>query len=132
VLVTGAGPIGLLTLQTARAFGAAEVTVLDVNPSRLAVAASLGASRTADAREPSIAFHAPPDVLLECSGATAAAVAGLSALDRAGRAVLIGMTNDEVSLPVALIQQREFSVTGTFRYANTWPAAIGIVVCPTA
>jgi len=46
VLVTGAGPIGLLVAQVARAAGAAEVIVTDVNDHRLAVAAELGATRT--------------------------------------------------------------------------------------
>ncbi|MCA2218816.1 NAD(P)-dependent alcohol dehydrogenase [Jidongwangia harbinensis] len=127
VLVTGAGPIGLLALQTALAFGAAGVTVRDVNPDRLAVARSLGAARTVDAREPGTDPDEPaPTVLLECSGAAAAATAGLAALDRAGRAVLIGMGSDDLPLPVSVIQARELTITGTFRYANTWPTAIDL------
>ncbi|MEV4704625.1 NAD(P)-dependent alcohol dehydrogenase [Actinoplanes sp. NPDC049316] len=119
VLVTGAGPIGLLALQTARAFGATDVTVLDVNPGRLEVARSYGATRTVvDDREPA------PTVLLECSGSAAAVMSGLRALDRAGRAVLIGMGAEEVSVPVAHLQVREVVLTGVFRYANTWPTAI--------
>src|SRR5204863_916737 len=68
VLITGAGPVGLVSLQTARAFGAQEVWVSDVNPARLAVASELGASRTIDAGEVSglSDLDAPPDVLLEC------------------------------------------------------------------
>ena len=46
VLVTGAGPIGLLAMQCALAFGATEVTVSDVNERRLALAARTGATRT--------------------------------------------------------------------------------------
>ena len=117
VLVTGAGPIGLLALQTARAFGADDVTVLDINPDRLAVAEAFGATRTA--------LGGPaPTVLLECSGAAPAVMSGLRALDRAGRAVLIGMGGDEVAVPVAALQEREITLTGVFRYANSWPTAI--------
>src|SRR5918994_7827422 len=50
VLITGAGPIGLVAVQTARAFGATEVVVSDVNPSRLALARELGATELVDAR----------------------------------------------------------------------------------
>ncbi len=68
-----------------------------------------------------------PTVLLECSGHPAAVGFGLRALAPAGRAVLVGMGTDEVSLPVSRIQERELTVTGTFRYANTWPTAIALV-----
>ena len=56
VLVTGAGAIGLVNVQTALAFGATEVAVSDVNPARLALARELGATAVLDARE------AGPDV----------------------------------------------------------------------
>ncbi len=46
VLVTGAGPIGQLAMQVARALGAAEVVVTDINEHRLEVAARSGATRT--------------------------------------------------------------------------------------
>ncbi|POX37765.1 NAD(P)-dependent alcohol dehydrogenase [Streptomyces sp. Ru73] len=127
VLVTGAGPIGLVALQTARAFGASEVVVTDVAPQRLAVARELGATATVDARGTRLADTGyEPDVLLECSGAPAAAEEGLRALGRAGRAVLVGMGGDTVPLPLAHVQNFEIEVTGTFRYANTWPTAISL------
>jgi L-iditol 2-dehydrogenase len=37
------------------------------------------------------------------------------------------MGGDELALPLAVVQERELLVTGTFRYANTWPTAIGLV-----
>src|SRR5215208_5176364 len=52
VLVTGAGPIGLLALQTACAFGATDITVTDVNPHRLDLASRTGATRIVKAGEP--------------------------------------------------------------------------------
>ena len=51
----------------------------------------------------------------------------IRALDRAGRAVLVGMGGDEIPLPLAVVQERELELTGTFRYANTWPTAIALV-----
>lgn len=44
VLVTGAGPIGLVTLLVAKAYGAAHVTVTDVADERLSMATQLGAT----------------------------------------------------------------------------------------
>ena len=66
-------------------------------------------------------------MLIECSGNAQATVAGLRALDLAGRAVLVGMGGDELALPLSVVQERELEVTGTFRYANTWPTAIELV-----
>ncbi|HEY7719014.1 MAG TPA: alcohol dehydrogenase catalytic domain-containing protein, partial [Pedococcus sp.] len=84
VLVTGAGPIGIVAAQVARASGAAEVVVADVNPHRLAVAAPLGATRTVDVRETSLvesyAGGPGPDVLLECSGHAGVTGDGIRAL----------------------------------------------------
>jgi L-iditol 2-dehydrogenase len=127
VLVTGAGPVGLLAAQVARVAGAAEVVVTDVNPHRLDAARRFGADRVLDVgREPVDATLAA-DVLLECSGAPAAVAAGLAALRPAGTAVLVGMgPAAEATLPVQLIQRRELTLTGTFRYANTYPAAVAL------
>jgi len=128
VLITGAGPIGLVSVQTALAFGATEVVVSDVNPARLALAGELGATTLVDARESRVAdLPRPPQVLLECSGAPPAIGQAIRALDRAGRAVLVGMGGDEIPLPLSVVQERELELTGTFRYANTWPTAIALV-----
>ena len=69
----------------------------------------------------------PPEVLLECSGHPAATVEAIRALDRAGRAVLVGMGGDELALPLSVVQERELEVTGNFSYAGTWPTAIALV-----
>ncbi|MEU7229809.1 NAD(P)-dependent alcohol dehydrogenase [Streptomyces chrestomyceticus] len=127
VLVTGAGPIGLVAVQTARAFGATEVVVTDIAPERLALARELGATDAVDVRTARLADTGyVPDVLLECSGVPAVADEAIRAVGRAGRAVLVGMGGDTVPLPLAHVQNFEIEVTGTFRYANTWPAAIAL------
>ncbi|PQZ89611.1 NAD(P)-dependent alcohol dehydrogenase [Arthrobacter sp. MYb227] len=128
VLITGAGPIGIIAVQVARAFGATEIIVSDIDADRRAQAVKFGADSALDA----IADDAQlrklgVDVLLECSGATPAVRAGLEALAPAGIAVLVGMGADEIALPIPLIQNRELVVTGIFRYANTWPTAIDLV-----
>ncbi|OSM42357.1 NAD(P)-dependent alcohol dehydrogenase [Nesterenkonia sp. PF2B19] len=125
VLVTGAGPIGLILTQVARALGAAEVTVTDVSPERLSLAEAHGATAALDAGTDLSGLGA--DVLLEASGAPSAITAGLRALGPAGRAVLIGMGADDVTIPLSAVQNRELEVTGVFRYANTWPTAIELV-----
>ena len=127
VLVTGSGPIGLIAAQVARAYGAAAVLVTDVNTDRLTLADSLGFD-TLDVTDRPLAergFHA--DVLIECSGQRRATWDAIGSLAPAGRAVLVGMGADEVTLPLSALQDRELVVTGAFRYANTWPTAIDLV-----
>ncbi len=124
VLVTGAGPIGLIAAQAARAYGADSVTVTDVNPHRLALAEQLGL-RSIDVSQVSLAAAGlEPNVLLECSGHARATWDAVSITARAGFVVLVGMGGDTVELPLSYVQDRELVVTGAFRYANTWPTAI--------
>lgn len=127
VLITGAGPIGLVAAQAARAYGATDVVVTDVNPSRLALAERLGATPLDVTRTSVAESGLDPDVLLECSGNERATRDGIMAMSRAGRVVLIGMGGDEITLPLPRVQDFELVLTGAFRYANTWPTAIALV-----
>jgi L-iditol 2-dehydrogenase len=128
VLVTGAGPIGLLAVQCARAFGATEITVTDVNAQRLDLAERTGATQAINVGESSLEDHdIEADALIECSGHPASLKAGIAALRPAGTAVLVGMGPEEEGVvPLSLIQNRELWLTGTFRYANTYPTAIAL------
>jgi len=128
VLVTGAGPVGLLCADVARARGAAWIGVSDTNDYRLQVAADRGATETINALAggPLADQIAPVDVILECSGAAPAVQAAFAAAAPAARIVLVGMGASTMELPVATIQMRELVVTGTFRYANVYPAAIAL------
>lgn len=123
VLVTGAGPVGLLVAQAARAWGAAEVTVADPAGERLAAAQDL------DVR----AVH--PDELaglraslgVECSGAAAALPGLLASTEPGGRVMLVGtMPAGDVAAPLSLVQRYEVDLVGTFRYAASFPAAIDL------
>jgi L-iditol 2-dehydrogenase len=128
VLVSGAGPIGNLAAQVALAAGATEVVVTDISAHRLDVAARVGATRVLDVSSSPLAESGfEVDVLLECSGHPAALVDGIRALAPAGTAVVVGMgPEDDATVPLSLIQNRELWLTGTFRYANTYPTAIAL------
>jgi len=127
VLVTGAGPVGLMAAQSALALGAASVAVTDVNAHRLAIAEELGVSAALDVSSTPVSeTDLRVDVLLECSGQQAATADAIRVVQPAGHVVLVGMGGDEMVLPVSRIQERELTVTGTFRYAHTWPTAIAL------
>lgn len=125
VLITGAGPIGIVTAQTARAFGATEIVISDPMAERREVALRFGATEAVDpAAGP---LGSGYDSFVDASGSPVAVTQGISALKPGGVAVLVGMGADEIALPVSTIQNRELIVTGIFRYANTWPTAIELV-----
>jgi L-iditol 2-dehydrogenase len=129
VLITGAGPIGLLSVQAARARGATEVIVTDVNERRLALARATGATRTVRAGDP---LELEADVLIECSGHPQALRDGITALRPGGTAVAVGMSADaDASVPLSVLQTRELWLTGTFRYARTYPTAIALAAAGT-
>jgi L-iditol 2-dehydrogenase len=127
VLVTGAGPIGLVSLQAARAFGATQVWVSDVNEHRLELARRMGAEVLDVSARPIAEWGIEPDVLLECSGNARATGEAIHTVARAGTVVLIGMGSDELPIPLPYVQDRELVLTGAFRYANTWTTAIALV-----
>ena len=128
VLIAGAGPIGIITAQTARAFGAREVIVSDPVGPRRERALRYGATSVVDpTTEDLVGLDLGVDSFIDASGAAPAITGGIRSVRPAGTAVLVGLGNSELALPVSVIQDREISVTGIFRYTNTWPLAIHLV-----
>jgi L-iditol 2-dehydrogenase len=123
VLVTGAGPVGLLAAAAARAFGAGSVTVSDPSEFRVGLARKMGFA----IESPDAATNRTFDVLLECSGAPGALAAGMARLAPAGRAAMIGMPKQDVPLPLAELNVNEVSLSLVNRYNHTWPLAIELV-----
>jgi L-iditol 2-dehydrogenase len=124
VLVSGAGPVGMLAAQVARAFGASSVRITDLSLYRLELAASLGFETELVGEGGSAADF---DVLLECSGAPTALADGLWRLRNGGRAAMVGMPKQDVELPLSRLNVRELSVALVNRYAHTWPTAMALV-----
>jgi L-iditol 2-dehydrogenase len=128
VLIAGAGPIGIITAQTARAFGASEVIVSDPVGPRRERALTYGATSVIDpTSEDLVGLDLGVDAFIDASGAAPAITSGIRAVRPGGTVVLVGLGNSELALPVSLIQDRELNVTGIFRYTNTWPLAIHLV-----
>ncbi|MFJ8816285.1 alcohol dehydrogenase catalytic domain-containing protein [Amycolatopsis thermoflava] len=126
VLVTGAGPIGILVAQVARAAGATEVVVTDVNDDRLATAAALGATTTVNTAATELGLSGM-DRLVECSGHPAALWQGIRALGPGARATVVGQAPPAVDgLPLAHLQRWEIDLGTAFRYAHAFPAAIAL------
>ena len=123
VLVTGAGPVGILAAQAARALGAGSVTITDISQYRLSLAASLG-FQTELSGEPTDAQF---DVFIECSGAPGVFASGLWRLRTNGRAAMVGMPKAAVELPLSKLNVKELTIGLVNRYSHTWPIAIDLV-----
>jgi L-iditol 2-dehydrogenase len=131
VLVAGAGPIGAFASLAARSFGATEVVVTDLVPSRRDRILQYGATASYDPADPEFDVAAlEADAFIECSGATSALLSGLQALRSGGTAVLVGLGAERIELPVQEIAVRELNVTGIFRYVDTWPKVMSLAERP--
>jgi L-iditol 2-dehydrogenase len=126
VLIAGAGPIGIIAAQAARAFGATEIYISDIAEDRLAFALEHGATHALNARTDSTE-GLDVDAFIDASGAPQAVRSGIKAVGPAGRVILVGLGADDVELPVSFIQNREIWLSGVFRYTNTWPLAIELI-----
>jgi len=108
-LIMGAGAIGLLMTNIAKAAGALDVVVLDVNAKKLVLARELGADAVFDVGEPDIEAAILRrtrdgrgfDVLLEASGHPDGIHRGLRLLRSGGRAALLGLPAGEVAFHLA-------------------------------
>jgi threonine 3-dehydrogenase len=98
VLITGAGPIGIMAAAVARHVGARHVVVTDVNPYRLALAKTMGATRTVDVRTEtltevmaSLGMTEGFDVGMEMSGIPSAVTAMFEAMNHGGKVAMLGI-----------------------------------------
>ncbi len=133
VLVLGAGPIGLLALQTCRAAGALEVWPADLRPERLALAARLGATGTIDLAKEALPsalarLGLEPDVVMECSGNPQAFAAALKAVRPGGRVGVLGYYADELAeIRPSDIMMRDLEVLGAVCPTGAWDAVVALL-----
>lgn len=132
VLVTGCGPIGLLSILAARRAGAAEIVATDLSDFTLAMARDAGADRVINSRDEPDALSAYSsdkgtfDILYECSGAAAALSAGISALRPRGVIVQLGLGGD-MSLPMMAITAKELELRGSFRFHSEFAVGVALM-----
>ncbi|XP_057950511.1 sorbitol dehydrogenase-like [Malania oleifera] len=135
VLIMGAGPIGLVAMLAARAFGARRIVIVDVDESRLSVAKDIGADQVIkvstniqDVAEEVVLIHkvmgGRVDVTFDCAGFEKTVSTALSATSAGGKVCLVGMGHNEMSVPLTPAAAREVDVVGIFRYKNTWPLCL--------
>jgi len=129
VLVTGCGPIGVLSILSARRAGAAEIVATDLSDFTLSLAAKVGADRVINtAKEPEAlaqysANKGSFDVLYECTGVAAALAVAIPAIRPRGIILQLGLGGD-MTLPIMAITAKELELRGSFRFHAEF--AIGV------
>jgi L-idonate 5-dehydrogenase len=132
VLVTGCGPIGVLSILAARRAGAAEIVATDLSDFTLSLARKVGADRvinTGADPEALAAYGAEKgyfDVLYECTGVAAALAGGIAALRPRGVILQLGLGGD-MTLPMMAITAKELELRGSFRFHPEFAIGVGLM-----
>jgi len=129
VLVLGAGNIGLLVIQVARALGASRVAVTDIVPEKLALAESLGVDEAIDARNglPLASLEKQFDVVVDGVGNEGSVRDALVACRRGGRIVVYGVPPGDITFPLKVAFSKDVALLTSRLYDSDFDEAIRLV-----
>ena len=129
VVITGAGPIGLMAAAVVRHAGARHVVITDVNPYRLELAAKMGVTLALDVRESSLADAQAElgmkegfDVGLEASGQPAALHEMLANLSHGAKVALLGIPDEPFDVDWKTVIFDQLTLRGVYgrQMYETW------------
>ncbi len=133
-VVTGAGPIGMVTALSALAGGCSRVVMTDVKQPKLDLAAGLGpitpvnvAHEDARAVIDGLTGGWGADLVFECSGNSKVAAGVFDLLCPGGCVVYVGMPGEPIAYDVVAAQIKEARVEHVFRYAHVYPRALALM-----
>jgi L-iditol 2-dehydrogenase len=133
-LVIGAGMIGLLTMQAARAAGCKTVLIADVDQTRLDLARKLGADDTLCFSGASLTREVLErtnklgvDIVLEAVGRNETIATAIDSVSKGGTVTLIGNITPEVTLPLQKVVSRQIRLQGSAASSGEYPEAIELV-----
>lgn len=133
-VVTGAGPIGMVTALSAIAGGCSEVIITDVVDEKLELAQSLGPITGVNVRKDDLLREVKrrtggwgADILFEASGNASVFGEIFEPLKPGGCAVFVGMPEGPVEYAVVAAQIKEIRVEHVFRYAHVYPRALALM-----
>ena len=136
VLVTGAGPIGIMAAAVARHVGARHVVITDINPDRLALAARVADVVTVNVAEEELAdvearlgMKEGFDVGLEMSGSQAALDQMVEALVMGGRIALLGIPPGKSPVDWSRVVFKAITIKGVYgrEIFETWYKMIAML-----
>ena len=129
VLITGAGPIGIMAVAIVRRAGARFIVITDVNPHRLELAKKMGATLALDVRTQTLAdaqkqlgMQEGFDIGLEMSGNPAALRDMLANMAHGGRIAMLGIPEKEVAIDWNLVVFNMLTIKGIYgrEMYETW------------
>ena len=129
VLITGAGPIGLMAAAIARHVGARQVVVTDVNPHRLGLASAMGATRCVNVAKEDLSevmahlnIHEGFDVGLEMSGVGSAFEQMLKHMNHGGKIAMLGILGGKVAINWGEVIFKSLTIKGIYgrEMYETW------------
>ena len=135
VAIIGAGPIGLLTMQAAKACGAGSIFVTEILPQRSKIASQLGATAVLNPNEVDVGREIAKmtgglraDIAFECAGPPAALLTALNVTGRGGRLVEVGfMVEGTCDFPFQRFWMHEKTIIATQGYTHEVPAALSFL-----
>ncbi len=129
VLVLGAGNIGLLVIQVARALGAGRVVVTDLVPDKLALAAKLGVDQTIDVRQgfPKDKLEKQFDIVIDGVGSEESVRDALGACARGGRIVVYGVPKGDIVLALKAAFAKDLTLATSRLYDANFDLAIRLM-----
>src|SRR6185295_10607211 len=131
VLITGAGPIGLMAAAVVRHAGARHVVITDVNEHRLELAARMGVTRAVDVRRTPVAamqrelgMREGFDIGLEMSGTGDALREMLANMAHGGRIAMLGIPAEEIAIDWTAVVFSMLTIKGVYgrEMYETWYA----------
>ncbi|MBX9719199.1 MAG: zinc-binding dehydrogenase [Microbacteriaceae bacterium] len=133
VLVIGAGSIGRSIALAAVDIGA-RVVVTDREPARLAKVRELGAERAVNSRHEELEQalrelfgEDGPEVVIDATGVPAEILEALQQVAHSGTIVIVGVSDEEVSIPVSTFTRKELNVRGSRNSRGTFDHAIALI-----
>lgn len=135
VVILGAGCIGLVTLLACKAYGATDITVVDVIPKRLEYAKKLGATRTINGKDSDVIAEIEKltkgmgvEKVIETAGSPVTIAQTPYLVKNGGTIVLVGLSADpEIKFNFGKIMAKEAKIESVFRYRNVYPKAISAI-----
>lgn len=131
VLILGAGPVGLLVASVLGLTGATDISMVDINPERAAVASAVSSLPVATSID-ELGTERSWDVVVEATGSPTAVEHGFARVAKGGRMIVMGVPPERASAAIGLAELvvGERAILGSFSVTHTMSRAVELLAGP--